>query len=54
MIPENIMGKLFGCLWCMSVWIAGIVYLLWIVIPILVWILAISTSVIIIDRIKGE
>ena len=53
-IPEKTTAKLFGCLWCISVWMAGIIYVIWLFVPILAWILAISTVAIIIDRLKGD
>lgn len=52
-IPDNTLAKLFTCIWCMSVWMAGAVYGLWIVAPVIVWILALSTGGIIIERVRG-
>ena len=49
-IPDRNMAKLFTCLWCMSLWVGGIMYGIWLVAPIVVWILAISTGAIIVDR----
>ena len=53
-IPDKSLSKLFTCIWCMSVWIAAVVYLVWVVAPILVYILGLSTGAIIIERIRGD
>lgn len=49
-IPEHFMAKLFGCLPCLSVWMAGLVYLVWYYAPIPVWILAGSGGAMLIRR----
>ena len=53
-IPEKTLAKLFGCLWCISVWVGFITYIAWYFVPIMVWILAISTGAIIVDRLRGN
>ena len=52
-VPDRLLAKLFSCLWCMSVWVAPAVWGIWIVAPVVVWILAISTGAIIVDRIAS-
>lgn len=52
-IPDNTLAKLFTCIWCMTIWMGALVYLLWLVAPVLVWILGLSTGAIIIERVKG-
>lgn len=51
-IPNNFPARLFGCLWCMSLWIAGLVYLIWRLEPIPVYILAASAGVMVIDNVR--
>jgi len=53
-IPDKTLPKLFTCMWCMSVWMAGAVYGLWIVCPVIVWILGLSTGGIIVERVRGN
>lgn len=53
-IPDRTLSKLFTCMWCMSIWMAGVVYGFWIVCPIVVWILGLSTGAIIVERIRGD
>ena len=47
---------LFSCVWCMSVWMAGLAYLIWWLSPILAYILAVSAVAILaqesIERLK--
>jgi hypothetical protein len=52
-IPDKTLPKLFTCLWCMSLWTAVVVYVLWIYAPFLVWILGLSTGGIIVERVRG-
>lgn len=52
-IPDKSIAKLFTCIWCMSFWMAALVYGLWILSPIPVWILGLSTCAIIIERARG-
>ena len=49
-IPETFMAKLVTCLPCLSIWVAGLVYLVWYYEPIPIWILAGSGGAIIIKR----
>ena len=49
-VPEKVMAKLFGCLPCMSIWMAGLVYLVWHYEPIPVWIVAASGCACLINR----
>jgi len=51
-VPDNIMANLCSCLWCMSLWIAGLVYLIWRIEPIPVYILAASAGVMVIDNVR--
>ncbi len=53
-IPDRSLARLFSCLWCMSVWMAAVVYGLWLLCPVLVWILGLSTGAIIVERIRGD
>lgn len=53
-IPERSFAKLFTCLWCMSIWVGVAMYGIWLLVPALVWILAISTGAVIIDRFVGD
>ena len=53
-IPDNVLGQLFGCLWCMSIWVAGLSYLIWWIEPIPIWILAASGGVILIDNVRHK
>jgi len=52
-IPDTTLAKLFTCMWCMTLWMAAVVYLLWIVAPVAVWILGLSTGGIIVERVRG-
>ena len=36
------LAALFSCVWCVSVWMAGLVYLIWWLSPVPVYILAVS------------
>lgn len=51
-IPERFLPKLFSCLPCLSLWMAGLIYLIWRIEPIPVWILAGSGGAIIIQRFR--
>ncbi len=55
-VPTKVFAKLFCCLWCLSIWVAPVVYVIYLYCPVLVWIFAISCIAIIIDRwvIKNE
>jgi len=53
-IPDKTFAKLFTCMWCMSIWMAAVVYGLFIICPILVYILGLSTGVIIVERVRGD
>jgi len=50
--PEKKMAKLFDCLPCMSVWLAGLVYLIWYFEPIPIWIFAASGGAMLIERLR--
>ncbi len=52
MIPDKTLAKFFSCLWCISLWVAVLLWLVWMICPIIVVFLAVSTLVIIIDRIR--
>jgi hypothetical protein len=55
LIPEGevagFLPKLFSCVWCMSIWTALISYLIWLVWPIPLIILAASSLAIVVDRV---
>lgn len=53
-IPDKFTAKLISCLWCVSIWMGGIIYLIWLFCPVAVWIIAISAGAIIVDRLKGS
>ena len=50
------LAALFSCVWCMSLWMAGLMYLIWWLSPIPIWILAASALAILaqesIERLK--
>jgi len=52
--PDTFLGQLFGCVWCLSVWVAAGLYLLWLLFPEFTegfcMILSASTIAIIVDR----
>lgn len=48
--PTSGLGAAFGCVFCLSLWIAPIVLLLLIVAPVVAWILAASAGAIIIQE----
>lgn len=52
-VPDRKIPRLFECLWCMSIWVGGIIYVIWYFEPIPVWLLAISSGAIIVDRLRG-
>jgi len=51
-IPDNVLANLCSCLWCVSIWAAGLVYLIWWLEPIPIYILAASGGVLIIDNVR--
>ena len=53
-IPDRTLAKLITCMWCMTLWMAAVVYGLWIVCPVLIWILGLSTGAIIVERVRGD
>lgn len=52
-IPERFWAKLLSCVWCLSIWMAIIVYFIYQYCEIIVIILAISCATIVIDKIRG-
>jgi len=51
-IPDNFLANLCSCLWCVSIWMAGFVYLIYWIEPIPVYILAASGGVLVIDNMR--
>lgn len=49
----GLFAGLFSCVWCMSVWVAGIMYLIWWLSPIPVYILAASCGGILIEEVRS-
>lgn len=47
---ETFLGSLFSCFWCLSVWMAFIILLTFLIFPPVVYVLAFSTAAIIIER----
>jgi hypothetical protein len=56
--PETFFTQLLSCVWCVSIWVAMVVTLLWLSIPVVAFVLslpfAISAGAIIIDRLKSQ
>ena len=48
---RNPVAGAFACLWCLSIWVAPLVILLWWLIPVLVAALAASAGVIVIEAV---
>lgn len=53
-IPDNFLAKLCSCLWCVSIWMAGLSYLIWWLEPIPIYILAASGGAILIDNVRSR
>lgn len=51
-VPNNVIANLCSCLWCMSIWTAIILYIVWWLTPIPIYILAASAGVMIIDNVR--
>ncbi|MFA5673927.1 MAG: DUF1360 domain-containing protein [Thermovirgaceae bacterium] len=49
--PDNLIGSLLKCAWCLSFWVGVIMYLFWLLTPIIPLIFAISTGAILISEI---
>lgn len=53
-VGSNVIAKLFTCVWCISPWVAGSVYLSWVWIPTttlaIMTVLALSTFAVLIER----
>lgn len=52
--PDNFLGSLFSCFWCLSVWCAGLAIILYVYFPILVWVFAVSAGAILIREIEEK
>ncbi len=52
-IPERQMAKLFGCLNCISLWVALMVWIVWQFLPPAIWIVSLSGLAILLDGICG-
>jgi hypothetical protein len=48
--PDNFVGELFSCFWCLSVWVALLCTLTYFIFPPVLYILAASTVAILIER----
>lgn len=48
--PDTIVGYLFSCFYCLSVWISGLCYILYLVAPVVLYIFAASAGAIIIHE----
>ena len=44
------LGALFSCVWCMSVWMGGLMYLVWWLSPVPIYILAVSALAVIVNE----
>lgn len=49
---DSMPAKLFSCELCLSVWIGAIMVLLWWLLPVLVWIFAVSGGAVLLRRLK--
>jgi hypothetical protein len=52
--PDNFIGKVFHCSWCLSVWVAGLNTILLFVFPVLLIPFALSTLVIILYELRDH
>lgn len=52
MIPDKCFAKMISCIPCLSIWIAGLVYLVWHYEPIPVWILAGSGGATLLEKVR--
>lgn len=52
MIPDKLLPQLFSCIPCISIWMAGIIYLIWWIEPIPIYILAASAGAMVVNNIR--
>jgi hypothetical protein len=48
--PQGFWGGLFSCVWCLSMWVAPVIGILFLIAPVIVFVIALSSLAILIDK----
>jgi hypothetical protein len=50
MVPDTLLGELYHCFWCLSVWSAAFCVIMYYIFPVFLYICAISTAAIVLEK----
>lgn len=52
--PDRFPAQLFECVWCMSIWTAGLMVLLWWLCPVVVWVAGVAGLAALIETLREK